>query len=624
MRITQKAFILLGVIIGVSAINLYLLVVTAQENQAVLHSISDASDLKVIVESISGTANSIASGNEKDRETLASEISDFDATYAILGTGGTSKGHSVVAVPTELGMIYENVGNSWQQYKQEAEKIKKESVFNPQVVDSLKYILDKNGDLITLANGITNDLSSLDRNYNRHKEIAAEMVSLAKDLGEKTLLVSIGEQGNATEAIKRDRTIFDADLKKLEGLPLDSQELDSYNIKQESLQQIPRTNSDSIRQLDPLWEAIEAKLSFIESNPVISKEFGAALASLGNTRSALLDTTSSFVNEWNQLLDSRLNDRVVVVQALLIVDIAVFVLVMLSIRKSLSPLDTMIKTIARIKEGFYGEKIEYSSKDEIGELAQTFNAMSSTIQKKEQEAKKIEIAKDEFLAMITHELKTPLVPIQGYSDILLGEHLGPLNKNQKDRLEVIRSSSATLLQLISDLLDAQKLELGQLRIKQSRNNLRDTIQKTIVSMEPQSVSDQISLVNNVTQDVHVNYDDERIKQVLTNLIKNSLKACSPKIGKVEVSVEENPTEAIVLVRDNGRGIPSDAIGNIFKKFYQVDTSLTREKGGSGLGLSICKGIVEAHGGRIWVETKPNKGSTFSFSIPKAAGPQSSI
>jgi len=624
VRITQKAFILLGVIIGVSAINLYLLVVTAQENQAVLHSISDASDLKVIVASISGTANSIASGNEKDRETLASEVSDFDATYAILGTGGTSKGHSVVAVPTELGMIYENVGNSWQQYKQEAEKIKKESVFNPQVVDSLKYILDKNGDLITLANGITNDLSSLDRNYNRHKEIAAEMVSLAKDLGEKTLLVSIGEQGNATEAIKRDRIIFDADLKKLEGLPLDSQELDSYNIKQESLQQIPRTNSDSIRQLDPLWEAIEAKLSFIESNPVISKEFGAALASLGNTRSALLDTTSSFVNEWNKLLDSRLNDRVVVVQALLIVDIAVFVLVMLSIRKSLSPLDTMIKTIARIKEGFYGEKIEYSSKDEIGELAQTFNAMSSTIQKKEQEAKKIEIAKDEFLAMITHELKTPLVPIQGYSDILLGEHLGPLNKNQKDRLEVIRSSSATLLQLISDLLDAQKLELGQLRIKQSRNNLRDTIQKTIVSMEPQSVSDQISLVNNATQDVHVNYDDERIKQVLTNLIKNSLKACSPKIGKVEVSVEENPTEAIVLVRDNGRGIPSDAIGNIFKKFYQVDTSLTREKGGSGLGLSICKGIVEAHGGRIWVETKPNKGSTFSFSIPKAAGPQSSI
>src|SRR5207245_904914 len=260
---------------------------------------------------------------------------------SILGTGGTSKGHSVVSVPTELGVIYENVGNSWQQYKQEAEKIKKESVFNPQVVDSLKYILGKNDELISLENGIKNYLSSMDRNYNRHKEIAAEMVSIAKDLGEKTLLVSIGEQGNATNAIKRDRIIFDADLKKLEGLPLDSQELDSYNIKQESLQQIPRANSDSIRQIDPLWEAIKAKLSFIESNPVISKEFGAALASLENTRSVLLDTTSSFVNEWNKLLDSRLNDRVEIVQALLIVDIAVFVLVMLSIRKSLIPLVMM-------------------------------------------------------------------------------------------------------------------------------------------------------------------------------------------------------------------------------------------------------------------------------------------
>src|SRR5437899_6217265 len=143
-------------------------------------------------------------------------------------------------------------------------------------------------------------------------------------------------------------------------------------------------------------------------------------------------------------------------------------------------------------------------------------------------------------------------------------------------------------------------------------------------MEPQSISDQISLVNNVTQDVHVNYDDERIKQVLTNLIKNSLKACSAKIGKVEVSVEENPTEAIVSVRDNGRGIPSDAIDNIFKKFYQVDTSLTREKGGSGLGLSICKGIIEAHGGRIWGQSQPNKGATFSFSIPKSEDSRTAI
>ena len=624
MKITQKTFLLLGVIIGVSAINLYLLVSTAQENQAVLHSISDANDLKVIVERIAGTANSIASGNEQDRSTLQTEMDDFDTIYSVLGAGGTHKGYSVVTVPLELKSVYEEVDNSWQQYKIDAETIKKESVFNPQVVDSLKYILGKNGDLLSLANGITNDLAPLDRNFNRHKQIAAEMVTIAKDIAEKTLLISIGEQGNITAAIKKDRVLFDADLKKLEDLPLDSPEFNAYDITQESLQQIPRENSDSIRQLDPLWEAVRVKIMFIESNPILSKEFGAALRSLDDHRTTLLGISSTFVDGWNQLIDSKLHDRVIVVQALLIADIAVFVLVMLSIRKSLSPLGMMIKTIGRIREGFYGEKIEYTANDEIGELSATFNAMSSTIKMKDEETKKMEMAKDEFLAMITHELKTPLVPIQGYSDILIGEHLGPLNKNQKDRLEVIRSSSATLLQLISDLLDAQKLELGQLRIKKSNNNLRETMEKTIVAMAPQTMSDQISLTHNVTQDLYANYDNDRITQVLMNLIKNSFKACSPKVGKIEISAEEHPTEVIVSVKDNGRGIPADAIDNIFKKFYQVDTSLTREKGGSGLGLSICKGIIEAHGGRIWGQSQPNKGATFSFSIPKSEDSRTAI
>ena len=96
----------------------------------------------------------------------------------------------------------------------------------------------------------------------------------------------------------------------------------------------------------------------------------------------------------------------------------------------------------------------------------------------------------------------------------------------------------------------------------------------------------------------------------------SLKATPPKTGKVEVTVEEKTSEIIVSVKDNGRGIPAEATDGIFKKFYQVDTTSTREKGGSGLGLSICKGIVEAHGGRIWMVSELSKGTTFSFTIPK--------
>jgi signal transduction histidine kinase len=616
VKLTQKTYLLLAIIIGVSALNLYLLIYTSQENQDVLHSISYASNLKVIVERIGGTANSIAGGHEEARQILETEISDFDNAYAKLGTGGNIGGLNVVAVPSEIIPAYEKVGNDWIPYKETAEKIKVEDVFDVRVRDSLGYLLGKNGDLISLSNGINNDLNPLDRNYNPHKKIALEMTNIAKDIGQNILLYSIGEGGNVSSSLKKDRITFDADLKQLEGLPLNDPEFANYGISQETLAAIPRENSDSIRQIDPIWESMREKLIFVESNTLLSKDFGTALFNLNSQRNTVLNSTSDFVDQWNGMIDSRLHSKVIIVQFLIVADIVVFVAVVWSIRRSLYPLEALIKVMGRVKEGFYGEKISYSSNDEIGTLAETFNSMSATIQKKEEEAKKVEIAKDEFLAMITHELKTPLVPIQGYSDILLGEHLGSLTDAQKERLQIISSSASTLLQLISDLLDVQKLDLGQLKIKKTKNNIQESVEKTIISMQPQASADDISLTSSIGKDIYALYDDVRIRQVLTNLIKNSLKATLPRTGKVEISVEDKPSEVIVSVKDNGRGIPSAAIEGIFKKFYQVDTTSTREKGGSGLGLSICKGIVEAHGGRIWMQSELSKGTIFSFTIPK--------
>ena len=615
MKIVSKTYVLLGIIVGVSLLNLFVLLQTSQENEAVLHSISSASNLKVIVERIAGTANSIASGNEADRQTLVQQITDFENTYNVLGSGGQLNGTTIISTPVELQNKYADVGNAWNLYKQRAEEIRQESVFNPDVKNSLKYILEKEGDLITLTNGVSNDLLPLDRNYNRHKEIAAELVTLAKSIGENTLLISIGEKGNSSDTLKKDRIMFDADLKKLEGLPIDNSNTDGITITPETLQTIPRENAPSLRDLDPLWESVQVKIKFVEATPLLSAEFGKSLQDLGEQRDVMLSTTGIFVDSWNKLIDDKLQEKVNAVLVLLVADIAIFIIVMLTIRKSLNPLAMLTGALSRVKEGFYGEKIDYTTSDEIGTLAHTFNLMSETIQKKEEEAKKVEIAKDEFLAMITHELKTPLVPIQGYADILLGEHLGHLNKNQKERLEVIKSSSATLLQLISDLLDAQKLELGQLKIIQQTENLKDTISKIITLMTPQALSDEIELVNHVKTDVYAYYDEERISQVLANLIKNAFKATSKK-GKIEIFVEDLQDQVKISVRDNGIGLPNDALDKIFRKFYQVDTSSTREKGGSGLGLSICKGIVETHGGKIWVESEFGKGATFSFTLGK--------
>jgi len=309
------------------------------------------------------------------------------------------------------------------------------------------------------------------------------------------------------------------------------------------------------------------------------------------------------------------SDQQTIIQILLGIDIATFFLVPIVIRQSLSPLDTVNKALSKVKEGIYGEKIRYNSDDEIGELVQSFNIMSDTIKEKEEIAKKTDLAKDEFLAMITHELKTPLVPIQGYSDILLNEHLGELNQQQKERLSIIKSSAETLLGIISDLLDVQKLEIGKLRMKKEVSDIKESIIKSVNAILPQAEKQKIELTFKAVNCV-IYHDPERIKQVLTNLIKNAINAVEPGNGKIEVIMDDCPSEIKISVKDNGIGIPKEKQKDLFKKFYQVDTSLTREKGGSGLGLAICKGIIENHGGDILVESETGEGATFSFSLPK--------
>ena len=148
----------------------------------------------------------------------------------------------------------------------------------------------------------------------------------------------------------------------------------------------------------------------------------------------------NLLNSWNTQMAKEGNQEQLIIQILLIIDIAIFFLVLYVIRQSLLPLRLITDALSEIKEGAYGEKIKYTKADEVGKLASTFNIMSDTIKEKEEQAKKTEIAKDEFLAMITHELKTPLVPIQGYADILLSEHLGKLTDKQKERISIIKSS----------------------------------------------------------------------------------------------------------------------------------------------------------------------------------------
>ena len=242
--------------------------------------------------------------------------------------------------------------------------------------------------------------------------------------------------------------------------------------------------------------------------------------------------------------------------------------------------------------------------------------LEKQLQKSLYDLKKAERSKDEFVAMITHELKAPLSPIKGYVDLLLSKNLGSLTDDQKHMIELIQSSSKSLIRLIQDLLDVQKTELGQLKLDKQKNYLSGIISSTVSKIQPDLERKRISIKIILQNNPSCLCDEIRIEQVLTNLILNSMDFVPKENGEISITLISKNDMAEIIVKDNGTGIRNEDLEKLFVKFYQVDTSRTREGGGSGLGLSICKGIVENHGGKIWAESKGSgMGAEFHFTLP---------
>jgi len=617
VKLISKTYLLVAILISAAVINLFLFYLDNNSQTTQSYSIIRVGDVKVTAESISALATSVASGNKDDKEQLDKQILEVENIVDVIKNGGTIKGQSLEKIPSSLSSDYNKVAASWESYKSKAQHAENTSSFDPEAIKAVKYILEKNNELVLLSNNMVNEFENLGRDYNKHKQIAKDLTENVNVIGQQTLLISIGEEEDTQNKLKESRLEFEIGIRKLLQISTAGLDVESVGKEHEELIPVSRENSNALRQLDPLWESMQVRISILEERTLLSPEFNVAKKEMNAQKEFLYNDIDKLLQNWNLIITAQGSEEETIIQLILVVDIAVFFLVLFVIRKSLSPLATITQALSKVKEGEYGEKIEYSGTDEVGQLVQTFNMMSNTIKEKEEEAKKIDIAKDEFLAMITHELKTPLVPIQGYSDILLGEHLGKLNDKQKERIQIIKSSSESLLAIISDLLDAQKLELGQLSMKQENINIKETIDKAIESLKPEAEEKNIK-INSSIVDLIISHDQERIGQVMTNLIKNSLAATQPNTGKIEIMMEELPTVIKISIKDNGTGIPLDKQKELFKKFYQVDATLTRERGGSGLGLAICKGIVQSHKGKISMESIPNQGSTFSFTLPKAS------
>lgn len=615
MKLISKTYLLVSILIFVAGLNLFLFYQDSNTETDQSYSIIKIADVKVGSESIAASAISVASGNTQDKESLDKNIQKVENIISTIKTGGVINGQLTGKIPNSLVLEYQNLSTSWKNYKDSIQKVEKITVFDQEASNAINYILKKNNELILSTNNLNKEIQDLDRDYSRHKEIVKDLLECSKVIGQQTLLISIGEDTNSQETLKEKRLQFEIGIRKL--LQISTLDLDVKSIgeEHEELIPLPREKSNSLRQLDPLWESMQTKISILEERALLSPEFNSAKEEMLVNKELFYSDIDIILQRWSESITENKSDEIIIVQFILAIDIGIFFIVLIMIRKSLHPFEAITQAISKMKEGVYGETIQYSGTDEVGQLVDNFNIMSKTIKEKEEEARKTDIAKDEFLAMITHELKTPLVPIQGYADILLSEHLGKLTAKQKERINIIKSSSETLLSIISDLLDAQKLELGQLRMIKTNSGIKDTIERSVESWKLEAESNNIEIITE-GENILIEHDSERISQVISNLIKNSITSIKPNKGKIEISIEDSPNEVRINVKDNGIGIPKGSQSDLFKKFYQVDATLTRESGGSGLGLAICKGIIDNHYGKISVSSEAGQGATFSFTLPK--------
>ncbi|MEH1883168.1 ATP-binding protein [Nostoc sp.] len=249
------------------------------------------------------------------------------------------------------------------------------------------------------------------------------------------------------------------------------------------------------------------------------------------------------------------------------------------------------------------------------------------------ERKQAELAKQEFLAMISHEVRTPIASVIGMASLLLD--CGLIGQ-QKDFVEIIYSSGNSLLKIINDFLDFSKVQSGNLELEEEPFILQSCINEAFYLLAPQAREKglQITFLDTLKLPTTIVGDITRLRQVLINLLSNAIKFT--QTGSIEVSViirknkdinrssaAANTDEIQFSIKDTGIGIPSDRMERLFKAFSQVNSSITRQYGGTGLGLAICKQLCELMGGRIWVESELNTGSTFYFTIAASVIPEES-
>jgi len=303
-------------------------------------------------------------------------------------------------------------------------------------------------------------------------------------------------------------------------------------------------------------------------------------------------------------LSASINRYLLLVGAVAIV-VALILIFVLSRRLS-SPIGVLAEVARRLGRGDLSQRVQFQGKGEVGTLAQAFNSMAADLEHAEQ-------LRRNLVADVAHELRTPLSNIQGYLEAIRDRVMKP----NAATIHSLNEETALLSRLVDELQELSLAEAGKLKLVYQAEDITKLIKRAVTSWRPQVAAKEISLSIDLSDNLPlVKIDRQRVNEVLHNLLKNAV-AHTHEGGTINVAAVAQGNWVEVSVSDTGEGIPAEDLPNIFERFYRVDRSRARATGGSGLGLTIVKRLVEAHGGEITVQSELGKGSRFSFTLPIA-------
>ena len=302
---------------------------------------------------------------------------------------------------------------------------------------------------------------------------------------------------------------------------------------------------------------------------------------------------------------STLINRSLLLGGSLAIVIALILTFVLSRRIS-SPIGVLAKAARRFGRGDLSQRVQLQGKGEVAALAQAFNSMAADLEHDEQ-------LRRNLVADVAHELRTPLSNIQGYLEAIRDRVMKP----NAATIRSLNEEAALLSRLVDELQELSLAEAGELKLLYQAEDITKLVKQAVTPWQPKVAAKEISLSLDLPDNLPlVNIDWQRVNQVLHNLLENAV-AYTHKGGTINVAAVTQGDWVEVCVSDTGEGIPAEDLPNIFERFYRVDKSRARVTGGSGLGLTIAKRLVEAHGGKITVQSKLGKGSRFSFTLPIA-------